>query len=86
PLHASRGFAVLVDKAEAGNSEVIIYDNDNNTVFKDRLSKGSRSEKKYILSNLENGTYTVEVFSKNHDVKTKFCIYNKGEKRIVDII
>jgi len=86
PLHHSRGFAVMVDKAEPGNSMVIIYDSDRNVVFKDRLTKGMRNEKKYLLHELDNGQYTVEVFSKGHDVQTKFYIYNKGDKRIVDII
>ena len=86
PLHHSRGFAVMVDKALPGKSVVIFYDNDNNVIFTDRLTKGTRAEKKYMLGELDNGTYTVEVYSKGHDVKTKFYIYNKGEKRIVDII
>jgi hypothetical protein len=86
PLHHSRGFAVMVDKAQPGNSMVIIYDSDRNVVFKDRLTKGMRNEKKYLLHELDNGQYTVEVFSKDHDVQTKFYIYNKGDKRIVDII
>jgi hypothetical protein len=87
PLHQKEGFAVMVDKAGPGKSLVIIYDQDKNAIFKDLLTNGNvRSEKKYLLSELANGTYTVEVFSKNHVVKTQFHIYNKGQKRIVDIV
>jgi hypothetical protein len=86
PLRHSRGFAVMVDKALPGKSMVIVYDSDQNVLFKDRLTKGTRAEKKYMLGELDNGTYTVEVYSKGHDVKTKFYIYNKGERRIVDIM
>lgn len=86
PLHHSRGFAVMVDKAEPGKSMVIVYDSDQNVVFKDCLTKGTRNEKKYLLHELNNGQYTVEVYAKGHDIKTKFYIYNKGDKRIVDII
>ncbi|HTE01086.1 MAG TPA: hypothetical protein VK668_17470 [Mucilaginibacter sp.] len=84
PLHQKEGFAIMVDKADPGKSVVIIYDRDLNVVFKDCLTKGNtRSEKKYIFPDLANGDYTVEVFSKNHDVKTQFFIYNDGKKRIV---
>ena len=87
PLHHIRGFAVMVDKAGPGKSLVIIYDQEKNAIFKDLLTNGNvRSEKKYFLSELDNGTYTVEVFSKNHVVKTQFHIYNKGQKRIVEIV
>src|ERR1700710_1677201 len=85
PLHHSRGFAVMVDKAEPGSSVVIVYDSDQNVVFKDCLTKSMRNEKKYLLHELANGQYTVEVYAKGHDVKTKFYIYNKGDRRIVDI-
>jgi hypothetical protein len=69
-----------------GNSLVIIYDTDGNAIFKDRLSKGGRAEKKYIFSELADGNYTVEVYSKNHTVQTQFSIYNNGDKRIVHIM
>ena len=86
PLHQKEGFAVMVDKAGPGKSLVIIYDQYKNAIFKDLLTNGNiRSEKKYILPELPNGTYTVEIFSNNHVVKTQFNIYNKGLKRIISI-
>jgi hypothetical protein len=86
PLHQKGGFAVMVDKLEPGSSMVIIYDQYQNVVFKDRLTKGMKAEKKYILSNLDNGDYTVEVFSKAHDIKTSFYVYDNGRKKIVHMI
>jgi len=82
PLHYQKGFAVRVDKQDAGKSMVIIYDQDGTAVFKDMLTKGTVAEKKYILSNLDNGDYTVEVFSKNHDIQTQFFVYHAGQKKI----
>jgi len=87
PLKGSRGFAVRVDKLEPGKSTVIVCDADGNTVIKDRLTEGTHAEKKYILAqDLPNGKYSVEVYSKDHDVKTDFYIYTKGQRRIVDIM
>jgi hypothetical protein len=82
PLHYQKGFAVRVDKMDAGKSMVIIYDQDGTAIFKDQLTKGTIAEKKYILSNLDNGDYTVEVFSKNHDIQTKFFVYHVGNKKV----
>jgi hypothetical protein len=86
PLQQKLGFAVMVDKFEPGKSMVIVYDRDKNVVFKDCLTKGTRNEKKYILSNLDNGDYTVEVYSKNHDIQTSFYVYDSGKKKVVHMI
>ncbi len=86
PLHQKGGFAIMVDKQQPGKSMVIIYDQDKNVVFKDCLTKGTRAEKKYILSNLNNGDYTVEVYSKVHDIKTPFYVYDTGQKKIVHML
>lgn len=83
PLRAKKGFAVMVDKQLPGKSVVIIYDSDKNVVFKDQLTKGFKAEKKYILSNLDIGDYTVEVYSKNHDIQTQFFVYHVGQNKIV---
>jgi len=85
PLRLKSGFAIMVDKQEPGNSMVLIYDKNQNVVFKDLLTKGTRAEKKYVFPHLDNGDYTVEVVSKNSDVKTKFSVYNRGDKKIVHL-
>ena len=86
PLHQKGGFAIMVDKQEPGKSMVIIYDQNKDVVFKDCLTKGTRAEKKYVLSNLDNGNYTVEVYSKTHDITTSFYVYDKGQKKIVHML
>jgi len=86
PLHLKSGFAVMVDKREPGKSVVMIYDNDQNVIFKDVLTKRGTAEKKYILSSLNNGNYTVEVFSKNHDIKTRFNVYNRRGRQVVHLM
>jgi len=86
PLRAKKGFAVMVDKQEPGKSIVIVYDKDKNVVFKDLLTKGAKAEKKYIFSNLDAGDYTIEVYSKEHDIKTPFFVSNSGQKKIVHLL
>jgi hypothetical protein len=88
PLKNDRGFAIRVDKMLPGNSMVMIYNQDNDEIFNDRLTKGTIGEKKYLLRELDNGKYTVEVYSKGHDIKTDFYIYHNtvSKKRVVDIM
>ena len=82
PLKMEKGFAVMVDKGLPDKSLVIIYDNDKNVVFKDVLTKGFKAEKKYILSQLPDGDYSVEIYSKNHDIQTQFFVYHAGMNKI----
>ena len=83
PLRTEKGFAVMVDKLEPGKSMVIIYDNDGYPLYKDVLTKDVKGEKKYLFPDLQDGNYTVEVFSKGHDIKTQFFVHTTSQKRIV---
>jgi len=86
PLHHSRGFAILVDKNTPGNSVVFICDINGDCIFKHKLQNGPSNETKYLTTQLSEGQYTVEVYAKGqHDVKTRFYIYNNGSRRIEDI-
>lgn len=85
PLKHSRGFAIMVDKNTPGSSLVMISDVNGDVFFTRRLQNGMRNETRYLTTQLEDGQYTVEVYSKSHDVKTKFYIYNNGSRRIEDI-
>ena len=83
PLKNEPGFAIMVDKPMPGRSMVFITNSDETLMFKDALTDGKRFEKKYNVKMLDAGNYTNEVYSKGHDVKTNFYIYNKPEgKRI----
>lgn len=83
PLRHEPGFAVMVDKQMPSRSMIIISDPDENMVFKDVLTDGTRAEKKYNLSQLDAGNYTLEVFSKGHDIKTNFYVYNKSQGKVI---
>ncbi|MGZ3767613.1 MAG: hypothetical protein ACXVB0_10025 [Mucilaginibacter sp.] len=81
PLKSDKGFGVKIDKEESGKSIVIVYDNEKNVVFKDLLSKGTSAEKGYVVTGLEDGDYTVEVFTGSQDVKKQLHVYDDGQAK-----
>jgi hypothetical protein len=88
PLKDDRGFAARIDKMGDVRSVVIVYNNDGDAIFKDRLNSNRMGEKKYLLRDLDDGKYTLEVYSKGRDVKTNFFIYynTNTKRRVVDIM
>ena len=72
---------VKIDKETAGKSVVIVYDDAQNVIFKDLLSKGESGEKGYMISSLETGDYTVEVVSKGQAVKKQMHVYEDGNAK-----
>lgn len=88
PLKEDRGFAARIDKMDDNKTVVIVYNNDGDAIFKDRLSNNRMGEKKYLLRDLDDGKYTLEVYSKGRDVKTNFFIYYNTitKRRVVDIM
>ncbi|MBS1502931.1 MAG: hypothetical protein JST32_12770 [Bacteroidetes bacterium] len=83
PLRDEPGIAVRVDKLMPEKTIVFFYDDNDNFVFKDCLTNGPNNEKKYNLSQLGAGNYTIEVFSKGHDIKTHFYVYNKKKGKVI---
>ena len=75
-LKDDNGFGVRVG---AEKSVVIVYDNNGEVIFKDLLSKGLPSEKGYNISELDYGTYTVEVKTETGDVKKEMHVYDDGQ-------
>src|SRR5260221_13577314 len=68
PLHAKKGIDVRIRKITPGKAIVTIYDSYGNTYWKD-ISQKQAFEKGYILNQLDEGDYTVEV-----DMPTKQVI------------
>jgi hypothetical protein len=81
PLKSDNGFGITIDKQAPGKSIVMIYDNDKNVIFKDLLSKGASGQKGYLVNNLENGDYTVEVVSNKQVIKKQMHVYNEGSTK-----
>jgi len=75
-LASNKGIAV---KAAEAKSVVMIYDQDKNVLRKDVLA--GNGSKGYILNNLENGNYTLEVTSNNQTVKKNIHVYNEDKTK-----
>jgi hypothetical protein len=74
-------FGVKIQKETAGKAVIIVYDDASNVIFKDVLSKGESGQKRYLISSLEDGDYTVEVVSKGQTVKKHMHVYEEGNAK-----
>jgi len=81
-LASEDGVAVKVEKSEPGKAIVMIYDKDGNVLRKDILSSGKGLEKGYILSQLENGDYTIEITSNKQVVKKDIHVYDEDQTKM----
>ena len=80
-MKSNTGLAVNVEKFNAGKIVVIIRDKDSNVIFKDGLPQGKSMEKGYILNQLEDGDYTMEVVSNKEVVKKDIHVYEEDGAR-----
>ena len=76
-LPSNNGLAVKVESPASEKAIVMIYDKDGNVLRKDVLSAGKAFEKAYILNQLENGDYTIEVTSSKQVVKKDIHVYDE---------
>ncbi|MES2279481.1 MAG: hypothetical protein V4592_25840 [Bacteroidota bacterium] len=76
-MSQDRGVGVIIHKAIAGKSAVAILDADGNTIMKDVLANNSADILKgYVLTNLDNGKYTIKVTSNKVETKRVVHVYN----------
>ena len=81
-LPSQKGIEVKVDATASEKAIVMIYDKDGNVLRKDVLSAGKAFEKAYILNQLENGDYTIEVTSNKQVVKKDIHVYDEDNTRM----
>jgi hypothetical protein len=79
-LPTQKGIEVKVGKNE--KALVTISDQAGNVLRKDVLSNKKSLGVDYILTNLDNGDYTIEVTSKGRLVKEDIHIYDEGETKM----
>lgn len=76
-LPSQRGIDLRIRKADPGKTIVVIYDNDGNVLQKDVLT-GTQIRKGYVLNQLDNGDYSIEITSNHHVFKKDIHIYDEG--------
>ncbi len=84
-LPSKRGIDISVDKNAPGKAVVFIYNWDNDVIWKDVLKKDKGMEKAYVLNNLDNGNYTIEVMVNKQMVRKTAHVYYKGDSKLVSI-
>ena len=83
-LPSHNGVGIKVDRTEPGKAIVMVYDQDGNVILKDGLSTNKTMEKGYILNQLDNGNYNIEVTSNNLTVKKAVHVYDEdGTKEFI---
>ena len=85
-LASDRGIDVKVEKNEPGKTIVIIYDQDKNVILKDVTSTNKTTERGYVLSQLDNGDYTMEVTSNGQVVKKDIHVYDDNQTKVYLVI
>jgi hypothetical protein len=80
-LRSAMGVDVKLSNSEAGKAIVMIYDKDGNVLRKDVLSNTKGLEKAYILSQLDNGDYTMEVTANKQVVKKAIHVYDEDQTK-----
>jgi hypothetical protein len=76
-LPSHKGIEVKVEGRDIAKAIVIIYDQDQNVIYKDVLPAYKSMEKGYILSQLANGDYSIEVTANKQVVKKDIHVYDE---------
>jgi len=84
-LPSRRGIEIKVNKDAPGKAIVMIYNYENDVVWKDVMKDNKSMEKGYILNQLDNGNYTIEVTLNKQVVKKTAHVYYKGDSKLVAI-
>jgi len=81
-LPSHKGVDIKVQSSEPSKAIVMIYDANDNVIFKDALPAYKSMEKGYILNQLENGDYTIVVKENKSVVKKEVHVYDEDRTRV----
>lgn len=79
-LPSLKGIDVKVNSSRPKKAVVIIYDENDNVIYKDALPAYKSMEKGYILNQLGYGDYTIEIMEHHSVVKKEIHVYEDGGK------
>ncbi|MDR3695343.1 hypothetical protein [Mucilaginibacter sp.] len=83
-LPSHKGIDIKVQSAPAAKAIVIVSDQDGNVIFKDAMPAYKKMEKGYILNQLDNGDYTIEVIAGHQTVTKDVHVYDEdGAKEFI---
>jgi len=84
-LPAKRGIEIKLAADAPDKAIVMIYNWDNDIVWRDVLSPKKGMDRGYILSFLDNGNYTVEVMLNKQMVRKTAHVYYRGDTKFVTL-
>jgi hypothetical protein len=76
-LPSQRGVEIKVSSTAPSKAIVMVYDANNNIIFKDAMPAYKAVQKGYILDQLENGDYTIVVSENKSVVKKEVHVYDE---------
>ncbi|QEM14075.1 hypothetical protein [Mucilaginibacter rubeus] len=80
-LDHDRGVKLTIAKSDAGRSFVRVYGKHNELLLKDVVSTKTDVERGYVLTELEDGDYTMEVKTGNQVVKKNLHVYEENDQK-----
>jgi hypothetical protein len=80
-LPSHRGVEIKVNSTAPSKAIVMIYDANDNVIFKDGLPAYKAMQKGYILDQLENGDYTIVVSENKSVVKKEVHVYDENNAK-----
>ncbi|UOE50216.1 hypothetical protein MTO98_03915 [Mucilaginibacter sp. SMC90] len=80
-LDHDRGIQLNFLKSEDGKSFVRFYNKNNELILKDYVTNKTEVSKGYVLTELEDGEYTMEVTTNNQVVKKSVHVYRDGDQK-----
>lgn len=81
-MPANRVIDVKVNNEKIGKAVVIVYDADGRVLFKNAMRKRKSMERGYVLNQLENGDYTIEVAAGKQSVKKYVHVFDRDQKKV----
>ncbi len=84
-MPSGRGIDIKVDPNVSEKALVVIYNYENDVVWKDMLKKKQGMEKAFNLSQLGNGNYTVQVILNKQKVQKTAHVYYRGDTKFVTL-
>ena len=84
-LPSKRGIEIKLNQNTPEKATLIIYNYENDVVWKDALGKNKPTQKGFILSQLDNGNYTVQVVLNKQIVQKTAHVYYRGDYKYVSL-
>ena len=84
-LPTRKGVEIKVNKDAPGKALVIIYNWNNDVVWKDKLSPDKIMDRGYVLNQLDNGNYTIEITLNKQVIRKTAHVYYRGNSKLVQI-